>query len=196
MLCHPLIFSCLAYFSTLKMNVTCSSEPWVDFHWIALHYIPEDKTLHNDCCENLRSTWWLTMTVWCDNVHVIWWIGPKFWSLHPPLFTLKREVAGSFKMWIPIYQTKGLTMKVTVICNKMYFEIYRLLWFNGMLMYSLGACGSIVGWGTMLQAGRLRVRVPRRWIFFFNWPNPSSRTMALGSTQPLTEISTRNLPGG
>jgi hypothetical protein len=25
--------------------------------------------------------------------------------------------------------------------------------------------------------------------------NPSSRTMALGSTQPLTEMSTRNLPG-
>jgi hypothetical protein len=34
-----------------------------------------------------------------------------------------------------------------------------------------------------------------RWIFF-NLPNPSSRTVALGSTQPLTEISTRNLPGG
>jgi hypothetical protein len=30
---------------------------------------------------------------------------------------------------------------------------------------------------------------------FFNWPNPSSRTMALGSTQPLTEISTRNILG-
>jgi hypothetical protein len=29
------------------------------------------------------------------------------------------------------------------------------------------------------------------WIFF-NWPNPSSRTMALGSTQPLTEMSTGN----
>jgi hypothetical protein len=26
--------------------------------------------------------------------------------------------------------------------------------------------------------------------------NPSSRTMALGSTQPLTDMSTRNLPGG
>jgi hypothetical protein len=31
---------------------------------------------------------------------------------------------------------------------------------------------------------------------FFNVPNPSSRTMALGPTQPLTEMSTRNLPGG
>jgi hypothetical protein len=32
-----------------------------------------------------------------------------------------------------------------------------------------------------------------RWIF--NWPNPSSRTMAMGSTQPLTEKSTGNLSG-
>jgi hypothetical protein len=30
----------------------------------------------------------------------------------------------------------------------------------------------------------------------FNWPTPSSRTMTLGSTQPLTEMSTRNFPGG
>jgi hypothetical protein len=30
----------------------------------------------------------------------------------------------------------------------------------------------------------------------FVGPNPSSRTMALGSTQPLTEMSNRNLPGG
>jgi hypothetical protein len=57
------------------------------------------------------------------------------------------------------------------------------------------ACGSVVGWGTMLQAGRSRVRIPMRWIFF-SWPNPSSRTMALSSTQPLTEISTRKIPGG
>jgi hypothetical protein len=31
---------------------------------------------------------------------------------------------------------------------------------------------------------------------FANWPNPSSRNMPLGSTQLLTEMSTRNLPGG
>jgi hypothetical protein len=47
----------------------------------------------------------------------------------------------------------------------------------------------------MLQAGRSRVRVPMEWIYFLNLPNPSSSTMVLGSTQPLTEMSTRNLPG-
>jgi hypothetical protein len=33
-------------------------------------------------------------------------------------------------------------------------------------------------------------------LFFFNLPNPSSRTMALGSTQPLREMSTKSLPEG
>jgi hypothetical protein len=55
--------------------------------------------------------------------------------------------------------------------------------------------GSVVGWGTMLQAERSRVRVPMKWIFF-NWTNPSSRIIPLGSTQSLTEMITRNLPGG
>jgi hypothetical protein len=44
----------------------------------------------------------------------------------------------------------------------------------------------------MLHTGRSRDRVPIRWNFS-NLTNPSGRTMALGSTQPLTEMSTRNL---
>jgi hypothetical protein len=47
----------------------------------------------------------------------------------------------------------------------------------------------------MLQAGRSLVRVPDD-VDFFNLPNHSSCTMALGLTQPLTEMSTKNLPGG
>jgi hypothetical protein len=46
----------------------------------------------------------------------------------------------------------------------------------------------------MLQAGSSPVRIPDE-VDFFNSRYPSSRTMALESTQPLTEISTRNLPG-
>jgi hypothetical protein len=48
----------------------------------------------------------------------------------------------------------------------------------------------------MLQAGRSRVQLSMRSFDFFNLPNPSSRTMAPGSNQPLTEMNTRNLPGG
>jgi hypothetical protein len=33
-------------------------------------------------------------------------------------------------------------------------------------------------------------------IGYFNWPNPSSCTMALVSAQPLIEMSTKNLPWG
>jgi hypothetical protein len=47
----------------------------------------------------------------------------------------------------------------------------------------------------MLRAGRSSVRVPDE-VDFFKLPNPTSRTMALRSTQPLTEMSTRNFPGG
>jgi hypothetical protein len=44
------------------------------------------------------------------------------------------------------------------------------------------ARGSVVDYGTMLQTGRSRVRFPMKPFNF------SSRTMALGSTQPLTEF--------
>jgi hypothetical protein len=61
----------------------------------------------------------------------------------------------------------------------------------------------LVDWGTR-QRSRLRHYATSRKVTgsiyevigFFNWPNPSSRTMALVSTQSLTEMSTRNLPGG
>jgi hypothetical protein len=47
----------------------------------------------------------------------------------------------------------------------------------------------------MLQVGRSPVLVLDK-VDFFNLPNPSSRTMAVGSTRPLTEMSIGNLPGG
>jgi hypothetical protein len=58
-----------------------------------------------------------------------------------------------------------------------------------------GTRGSVVGWGTMLQAAKSRFRFPMRSLDFFNWLNPSTRTTVVGSTQPLTEMNTRNLPG-
>jgi hypothetical protein len=37
--------------------------------------------------------------------------------------------------------------------------------------------------------------IPDEVIEFFNWPIPFSRSEGLGSTEPLTQMSTRNLPG-
>jgi hypothetical protein len=48
----------------------------------------------------------------------------------------------------------------------------------------------------MLQAGRSRVTIPDEVTGFFDWSNISSRIMALGFTQPLTQIITMSLPGG
>jgi hypothetical protein len=44
----------------------------------------------------------------------------------------------------------------------------------------------------MVQTGRPWDCVSIR-LIVSNLPNPSGRTMALGSTQPLTKLSTRNL---
>jgi hypothetical protein len=49
----------------------------------------------------------------------------------------------------------------------------------------------------MLQARKVAGSSPDEMdFFFFNLPNNFSRTVALGSTQPLIEMNTRNLPGG
>jgi hypothetical protein len=48
------LVSCSAY-STLKMEAICSFETSADFQWTTQCYVPEDSTLHNHRCENLRS---------------------------------------------------------------------------------------------------------------------------------------------
>jgi len=59
----------------------------------------------------------------------------------------------------------------------------------------LGPRGGAVGWGTVIQAGRSRFRLPMLSLELY-WQNPSGRTMALGLTQPLTETSTSNISWG
>jgi hypothetical protein len=49
-----MLMSCLAYSLALKMEATCPSETSIDFQRATRRYIPEDRTLHNHRCENLR----------------------------------------------------------------------------------------------------------------------------------------------
>jgi hypothetical protein len=54
------------------------------------------------------------------------------------------------------------------------------------------ARGSVDG----VTSGKVSGSIPDEVTGFFDWPNASSRTMVLESTQSLTEMSTRNLPAG
>jgi hypothetical protein len=57
LLCLPPAFtliSCSVY-SALKKEAICFSETLVDFSRTTGRYIPEDSTLHNHRCENLKS---------------------------------------------------------------------------------------------------------------------------------------------
>jgi hypothetical protein len=46
---------------------------------------------------------------------------------------------------------------------------------------------------TVAFVGRWRVRIAMLSLGFFHWHNPSGRTGFLGSTQPITEMSTKNI---
>jgi hypothetical protein len=61
------------------------------------------------------------------------------------------------------------------------------------LTYLHVACGWLSHYAT---SRNVAASIPDEVVAFFNWHNPSSRTKALVSTQPLTEMTTRNLPGG
>jgi len=108
----------------------------------------------------------------------------------------------------------GLCLGYRYLDILLYFSVHNLVsfnWFPGMilciyvrmyayfvdtLMHLDHSRGGAVGWGTALLTGRSRVRFPILSLDFFIDINPSGPTMALGLTQPLTEMSTRNISWG
>ena len=65
-----------------------------------------------------------------------------------------------------------------------------------MYQYISGARGGAVGWGTALQVRRSRVRFPMVLLEFCIDIILPGHTAALGLTQPLREMSTRNISWG
>jgi hypothetical protein len=76
--------------------------------------------------------------------------------------------------------------------------LYSVVRFNSIYMdapYLWWARGSIVGRSPILQAGRSRVRIPMK-LWHFELTSFSQLRCGLELTQPLTEMSTRNLHEG
>ena len=73
-------------------------------------------------------------------------------------------------------------------------SLYRQFWYTVSFISAIfnfepctGHCASI---------RKVALSIPYGVTGIFHWQNPSGRTMALGLTQPLTEMSTRNISCG
>jgi len=65
------------------------------------------------------------------------------------------------------------------------------------LLYMLnGVRGGAVVWGHCATSRKVVSSIPDGVTGICHWHNASSRTMAVGLTQPLTEMSTRNIAWG
>jgi hypothetical protein len=71
--------------------------------------------------------------------------------------------------------------KTLFLCDSASFSNLKNIYTSGSVDYR----------DAMLQSGISWVQVPMRSLKFFNLPNVSSRTMALGINRPLTQVSTR-----
>ena len=71
------------------------------------------------------------------------------------------------------------------------FPLYFLLPPN-----QIRACSSAVGWGTVATNRKVAGSILDGVLVICLWHNPSGRTMALRLTQPLTEMSTRDISWG
>ena len=77
-------------------------------------------------------------------------------------------------------------------CEYLRMEIYRIL-------FNLDVCLTVHHWHKLYKHqldATIAGSIPDGVIGIFHVPNPSDRTMALGSTQPLTEMSTRRISYG
>jgi hypothetical protein len=65
------------------------------------------------------------------------------------------------------------------------------------MFMDFSSCISLIGdRGGTATNRKVAGSIPDGVIGIFHWHNPSDRTMALGSTQPLTEMSTRSISWG
>ena len=88
-------------------------------------------------------------------------------------------------------------------CQRRHVDVLWCYW-NTCIVHLLLFCTLTNKWGTRWRSWlrhcatsrKVAVSIPDSVIGIFHRQNPSGRTMALGLTQPLTEISTRNISWG
>jgi hypothetical protein len=111
------------------------------------------------------------------------------WHTHLPTLSKKQQTAAR-EIITCLFYPASRQVHLLISHSYKYFWAWRTLAYFPFLQQKRGAHSRVDDWGWMV-AGSIRDGV----IGFFNLPNPSIRTMALGLSQPLIEMSIRNLPG-
>jgi hypothetical protein len=175
--------------------------PKRDFQRTTRNYIPEDNTLNNQRCENLKSYLGTKIDV-AEDVSSIR-LPAKGMTYSERWFSISfshEDVGSMFLRSVGVrLQDYALSQpgrlqsvvqyKFAVDVSKLgatpvptshYAVTYRP---RSVLVFVALVCFAT----SRKVAGSIADEVTG----FFNWPNPSSRTIALGWSQPLTEMSTR-----
>jgi hypothetical protein len=118
------------------------------------------------------------------------WLSSDYIALYP-----KRQKSAQSPLWVR--QIRPGLKALKAVTTEQGDEVAMLL---EVLCSNLGQNSGHHDWGlswlSSVPSGKPVAGSSPDEVDLFNWSNPTSRTMALGSTQPLTEMSTRNVPGG
>jgi hypothetical protein len=106
----------------------------------------------------------------------------------------------SFEFWQRLHWNMRITWRLPQSVSYLGFEcsysFSALLDYASFSKFKSSSVGIYLIRHYAATSRRVAGSIPDEVIGFFNWFYPSSRTMSLGSNQPLTKMSTRNLPGG
>ena len=122
----------------------------------------------------------------------LWW--DIYWSTS--CFSIIHPECGNCNMHWNMEQFRH-TMWLTAShsCKTFHTIYYRLYSFFCVVYIYTGECGGTVVKVLCYKSGG-RWFNPRWCHWIFHWHNPSDRTMALGSTQPLTDMRTWRISWG
>jgi len=98
------------------------------------------------------------------------------------------------------YNGSSVTIYHTPLVGFRRHSVWEIFDFEPHLPLALTRPGARCWWRSWLRhcatSRKVAGPIPDGVTGIFHWHNPPGRTMALGSTQPLTEVSTRNISWG
>ena len=132
---------------------------------------------------------WRTKTFYYvkDNLHHSIFTEPGKYSLSTSVPLRKHRTNCDKFVWLSEIQS------FSAICNAVAISEFSL---SRLPIINFMAASAFRRGHMVAQLVEALFLIPDVVIGIFHWHNPSGRTMALGSTQPLTEMSTRNISWG